>query len=524
MNRIRWYGPTLVLLLTVIAVMVLGPWTARRITWAQTDEQVQLDREALGNSDFLETLSGSFRRVADSVKHSVVSIEVLSRREGRGARPDLFRQWPFMPDPREQPEEEQEQENFPWDPPQQRGNGSGWVYDEQGHIITNNHVIARADEIRVRFSDGSSYTAEVVGTDERTDVAVLKVDGDNLHPAKLAAEPVEQGEIVFAFGSPFRFDFSVSQGIVSAKGRQLGILGRAGYENFIQTDAAINPGNSGGPLTNIRGEVVGVNTAIASRTGTYNGLGFAIPAAMVQDVADQLINEGEVRRGYLGIYIRDLDDVARETYQREGFEGEGGVLVLDPIEGSPAADAGIQTGDIITAVNDEAVEGTDDLRNLIAGYKPGAVVELTVFRGGETITREVTLTELPNEGQLSRGGGGSDDPAGPTNEQAVRTLRMLGVESVQTFTPGLAERNDLEHLPGVLVREVRPGSLAAAQGMRPGMIITGVMGTAVENAEQLTEQIDQFGPGDALRMRVAEWDAAAGTYRTQLIFLKLPNE
>jgi serine protease Do len=238
-------------------------------------------------------LSEAFKDVARVVEKSVVSITVYSKRPPTGGIPEEL--LPLLP-PGRAPKGNSEFDDY--DVPQQYGSGSGWIYDTKGHIITNNHVIDGADRIVVRFYDGSERDAKVVGVDTKTDIAVVKVKGDDLHPAKRADKPVDQGEIVFAFGSPFRFDFSMSQGIVSAKGRQLGILrGAQGYENFIQTDAAINPGNSGGPLTNIYGEVVGMNTAIASRTGAYNGLGFAIPVRMVEQVGDQLIENGKVSRG-----------------------------------------------------------------------------------------------------------------------------------------------------------------------------------------------------------------------------------
>ncbi|NJL31408.1 MAG: PDZ domain-containing protein, partial [Phycisphaerales bacterium] len=248
------------------------------------------------------------------------------------------------------------------------GSGSGWVYSADGHIITNNHVIEEADRIEVRFFNGESMDAVVVGTDPKTDVAVIKVDATKLHASTLATEPVEQGEIVFAFGAPFRFEFSMSQGIVSGQGRQLGILAeRQGYENFIQTDAAINPGNSGGPLTNIYGQVVGMNTAIASRTGAFNGLGFAIPIDMVKKVVDELIATGTVQRGYLGIFIEELDPRMARTF---GYDGKG-VLVTNPIDGGPAAEAGVQRGDIITKVEGKPVSTPDELRNLVADLAPG---------------------------------------------------------------------------------------------------------------------------------------------------------
>ncbi len=530
MNRIRWYGPTLVLVLTILAVMVLGPFTVRKLAWAQDEASVQLAREELRNSDFLAKLSDSFRKVSDSVKHSVVSIEVLAREDHSrqdSLQEQLERRF-FGP---QGPNMEAPQEEDPYNqynPPQERGAGSGWVFEHQPsgkkYIITNNHVVANADEIRVRFVNGARYEATVVGTDPRTDIAVLKINNDNLHAAAVANEPVQQGDIVFAFGSPFRFDFSVSQGIVSAKGRQLGIIGPGGYENFIQTDAAINPGNSGGPLTNIRGEVVGMNSAIASRTGAYNGLGFAIPVKMVRDVATQIIeNPGhKVERGYLGIYIENLTPEMAKTFNYNGK----GVLVVDPIPDSPADKAGIQAGDIVTEVNGQSVGDADDLRNLIAGFKPGVDVTLTVFRNGETAKHKITLAQLPGRDQVSSREPtptpGSEQP--DASHEGVQTLRKLGIESVETFTRDLASRTQIDYVPGVLIRQVRPGSIADTKGLTRGMIITNLLGKEVQNAEDLVKQVSQYKPGQAMRVRIAQWDPTSNQFRHRFILLELPKE
>ena len=532
MNRIRWYGPTLVLLATVLLVMVAGPQLARQIAWAQTDAQINNGRKQLREkSQFLGELSKSFREVAKVVEPSVVSIEVLSKQDERQNPRDMLRRWfgPNAPGQRPDAEEDNGSNEFEeYDPAQPFGNGSGWVYHHDAanggekYIITNNHVIRQADEIRVRFSDGAKYQATVVGTDPRTDVAVLKVNAPDLHAAAIAPNGVEQGDIVFALGSPFRFDFSISQGIVSAKGRQLGIIGPGGYENFIQTDAAINPGNSGGPLTNIYGEVIGMNTAIASRTGVYNGLGFAIPVQMAIDVADQLIEKGRVERGYLGVYIEDLTERAAQTFD---FDGDG-VLVVDPIPDSPADDAGLQAGDIITQVNGNAVASADELRNMIAGFQPGTDVELTVVRNGEQVdpTPTVTLGELPSRDRMSQRSTPNRPGESPQpDSEGVETLRKLGIEAVQTFSEQMAQRLGATPTEGVLIRQVRSGSAADAAGVTRGMIITRVMSTEVSNGKELVEAVEGHAPGKPLRLRVAEWNPEAERYNNRFVFLELPD-
>jgi serine protease Do len=544
MSRIRWYGPTAVLFLTLVAVMLAGPSVARTLVWAQTEAEANKSRQQLRNNETLKSLSESFHQVAKAVEPSVVHIQVLSRGDNaqqqmpedmleRFFGPEFERRMPDQRRPGQQPEDDMEQYN----PPEVQGNGSGWVFDKQGHIVTNHHVVANADKIRVRFRDGTEREATVVGTDPRTDVAVLKVDHDNLHPAQVASsgEPVKQGQMVFAFGSPFRFEFSMSQGIVSAKGRQLGIIRNydedtgavtAGYENFIQTDAAINPGNSGGPLTNIYGEVIGMNTAIASRTGSYNGIGFAIPVKMVTDVVKQLIKSGEVSRGYLGVYIEDLDEQMAETF---GFESDQGVLVVDPIEDSPAAQAGLQNGDIITHLKTPAmdkkqpVDTADELRMTVASLKPGTKVTLSVFRNGETMQKTVTL------GSLNEREGGSEmqqpeQSGGESSTEGTAALRKLGISGVATFNEQLAQRLGVDYQPGVVVRRVRPNSVADAKGLQRGMIITHVMGKEVTSAEELLAAVKKRGVDNPIRFRVVQWNPRQEQFMSRFIVLSLPTQ
>ncbi|MEX0742495.1 MAG: trypsin-like peptidase domain-containing protein, partial [Phycisphaeraceae bacterium] len=323
MTRIRSYGPSFVLALMIAAVLLGGPHVVRQLAHAQQVVEVQQVRANLQNSP-LGDLSRAFRDVARVVEPSVVHISVSRQTPNQpqgGQRPEGFeglpetpedlRRWFFERRPdRPQPRQEEQQQQPPapdyYRAPIPFGNGSGWIHPDGQHIITNNHVIREADQIEVKFHDRTTARAEVVGRDEQTDIAVLKlVQEKDLHPSEIAEEPVDRGDIVFAFGSPFGFEFSMSQGIVSGKGRQIGILGSMGYENFIQTDAAINQGNSGGPLTNYHGQVVGMNTAIATETGGNMGIGFAIPADMIVGIVDQIIGSGSVTRGYLGVWIRD---------------------------------------------------------------------------------------------------------------------------------------------------------------------------------------------------------------------------
>ena len=531
MARIRWYGPTILFLVAAVFVLAFGPSLIQRMAYAREAAEVSLIQNKLRSNASLADLSADFKAVAQVVEPSVVHIAVSSDDAAARMRrmmPFRFQPGPFgeMPDglgegPRG-PQGDNPYEQFDDHPV--TGNGSGWVYDDAGHIITNNHVVADASEITVRFHDGSERTATVVGADPQTDVAVLKVEGNVPRAAAVAKEAVEQGEIVFAFGSPFRFDFSMSQGIISAKGRQLGILrddqGQPGYENFIQTDAAINPGNSGGPLTNIYGEVVGMNTAIASRTGVYNGLGFAIPVAMATEIADQIIAEGAVSRGYLGVYITDLDPVMARTF---GLEAGGGVLVEDVIDDGPAADAGLKRGDVITRVGEAEVASADALRYAVSRYKPGADVEVSVFRGGKSQEISVELGKLPGSVSVSRAArrgdaeGGDEAEVGP----AIETLEKLGIEGVQTYDRRLARQLGSDFEPGVLVTSVRTNSKAAAQGIARGTIITHVMDAQVTSVDDLAEAVGQIAEDAPMRLSVLTWDPRGSRFVQRYVaFLK----
>jgi len=532
MNRIRWYGPTIALLIVTLMVMLIGPGLTRELAHVHKAEQLRLVRNALDENNALAELSNAFQQVAEVVKPSVVSITVKTRGSRRPTRgPNLRRPFgprmfpdPWREQPRDEPKDDEEMEKY--NVPHATGAGSGWVFDRDGHIVTNNHVITGrdhstiADEIVVSFADGSKHEAKVVGTDRKTDIAVLKIKGDDYHPARVAKESVKQGEIVFAFGSPFRYDFSMSQGIVSAKGREIGILlRRQGYENFIQTDAAINPGNSGGPLTNIYGEVVGMNTLITSTTGAFNGLGFAIPADIIQDVVTQLIDKGQVSRGYLGISIMDLEpDMARTL----GFTGKG-VLVKEPIPGTPGEKAGIQSEDIITKVDGTPVEDTQQLRFMVANKGPATKVELELFRDGKTITKTVELAEATDE-TLAAAGFGPDEPAPVPDDAEQLILRKLGLESVRTFTEDMAARMRVRFVPGVLVEEVRPASAAYDARVGPGTIITHVMRDKVRSVVELTDALEKYTLTDGVRVRILVRNRRTGKLTTSFVLLKLPEE
>ncbi len=351
--------------------------------------------------------------------------------------------------------------------------GSGVIVSEDGYILTNAHVVRGADEIKVHIGD-ETYDARIVGKDDKTDIAVIKVDADKKLPAaKLGdSDKIRVGEWVLAIGSPFRLEHTVTAGIISAKGRSR--MGIADYEDFIQTDAAINPGNSGGALVNLRGEVIGINTAIFSRTGGNIGIGFAIPINLAKKVMDQIIEHGRVIRGWLGVTIQDIDD---DIAMALGLNSKKGVLVASVVPGSPADDAGIHRGDVIISVDDEPINNVEDLRNKIANTEPGTKVKIKIIRNGKKITKKVELGELPGEENVSSFVGGQEFD--------------LGL-SVRPLSPSEASRLGYDGEGGVLVTDVKPGSIADKAGVQPDDILLEVNQIPIDTPSDLAAAIDQI--------------------------------
>ncbi|MEM9415636.1 MAG: trypsin-like peptidase domain-containing protein [Planctomycetota bacterium] len=499
MNRLRWYGPSILLLLTVVLAMVVGPSVVRKIARAQERQHVEQVRQGLLDNPTLATMSDAFKDVATVVRPSLTSITVYNRE-------------------------------------QSTSNGSGWVYRHypdpadpdtyRDYIITNHHVTrdilpgphgepARASRLVVRFADGGDYYASVVGSDPQTDIAVLEIDREDMIPAVIARDAAQQGEIVFAFGSPFQFDFSMSQGVVSATGRQIGKPGMRSnnYEDFIQTDAAINPGNSGGPLTNVRGEVVGMNTAIATElnpAASFSGLGFAIPADMIVNTVEQLIAHGEVRRGYLGVFIHDIDS---RTADEMGLD-ETGVL-CSPAPGSPAEAAGIELGDVITHIEGTAISNSEKLRIEISRHPPGSEVGVRLLRFGIERRVRVELAELP-------GFTAGRYIPGQWNSPLQTTLSKLGLDGLEDYTPGVAEVRNWAYTPGTLIRMIRQRSTAHAAGLDRMMIISHVNGVAINQAQDLADWLDPLGQGETVELTVKAWDSAATRFRTFEVELTVP--
>jgi Do/DeqQ family serine protease len=362
------------------------------------------------------------------------------------------------------------------DPDRREGGlGSGVIVRSDGYILTNHHVVNGAERIMVDLSDGRTFTAKLVGSDPPSDLAVLQIEGTNLQAMPLGdSDAVRVGDVVLALGNPLGVGQTVTMGIVSAKGRATG-AGDGSFEDFIQTDAPINRGNSGGALVNARGELIGINSQILSPSGGNIGIGFAIPANMARNVMTQLIDDGTVRRGRLGVTIQPVtSDIARSL----GLSQAQGAIVSDVDADSPAGKAGVHRGDVITRVNGDAVIDGNALRNEIAQLKPGTAVQLTLLRDGGERTVDVTLGELQ-----ARASAREDQPDGPDS-----TGFGLGVEPL---TAARARELGVKAAGGVLVTTVQPGSRAAAAGLRPGDVVEQVDGQRIDSVDGLRSALQR---------------------------------
>lgn len=397
----------------------------------------------------------SFVDIAKAVKPAVVNIYAskTGRSQGLQGNPfddPFFRRFfgdEFFRRFEQQPKERKE-----------RGLGSGVIVEQDGLIITNNHVVANADEIRVTLADKREFKAKLIGTDPKSDVAVVRIDASGLPTVPWAdSDKLEVGEFVLAVGNPFGLTQTVTLGIVSALGRAAGI---AEYEDFIQTDAAINPGNSGGPLVNIRGELVGINTAIFSQSGGNMGIGFAVPSNMARSIMDQLVKHGKVVRGWLGVSIQELTP---ELASQFGLGDTKGVLVSDVMDDSPAKKAGVERADVIVEYDGKPMDSPTHLRNAVAQTPVGKKVTLKIIRDKKTKAIDVTIAEQPKSmGQV--GGEEGGEPSAPSGVLSDLDVREVNEELASRYGLKSGER-------GVVVTRVKPGSPAEEAGVREGDLV-----------------------------------------------------
>ena len=486
----------LTVLIVGLACLGFGVLFASTLDWTPASLATQEGQTVPTTEASLRATGNAFTRIAQEVTPAVVFVSNEQLVQGR--------QLPFDFGPFEDffefrgPQEQQE-------PFRRQSGGSGVIIRPDGYIVTNNHVVQGAEKLHVVLNDRRTFDGEIVGRDPSTDLAVIKIDAENLPVARFAEiDQVQVGEWVLALGNPFGLEFTMTAGIVSAIGRgSLGIINNRGenpyaIEDFIQTDAAINPGNSGGPLVDIEGEVIGINTAIASRTGGYQGYGFAIPASIVRPVINELIETGEVRRAVLGVSIQPIDPDMQEAL---GLPTLDGVLIADfdgNVGENPAREAGLQAGDVVLAVDDEEVSNPSELQQAIAFHEPGDEVELTIWRDGERRTIQVDLGERPSaeeDRQLA---------AGSPRESAS----ALGMD-VQDLTPQaratLARRTRIEPsaIPdGVFVQDVRPLSAADEAGIPENAIITQVGEQAIGSLDDYRGAVDDLEPGSVVYVRI----------------------
>lgn len=367
-----------------------------------------------------------------------------------------------------------------------KGLGSGFIMSKDGYIVTNHHVISKAEEIEVIMENGEKYDAKIIGSDSKTDLALVKIEPDKPLPAIKFGDSssLDIGEPVLAIGNPFGLGHTVTSGIVSAKGRSLGL---GAYDDFIQIDAAINPGNSGGPLFNYKGEVVGVNTAIIAGG---QGIGFAIPVNMAKRIVQQLKTSGKVVRGWLGVIVQQLTP---ELSQSLGLENDNGALVSDIAPEGPAAKAGLKRGDVIVAIDDKKIRDMSELPKTVANYKPGTSVNLTVIREGKSRNLTVTLDEMPTEKKSEE----------KLSENKVEQKLGLIVEEI---SPQIRSRYGIKETSGVIIIKVLDGSLADVTGFRTGDIILELNRKPVSSVSEYQKMLSGIKPGSNLLFLVKRQD------------------
>ena len=407
-----------------------------------------------------------FTELVDDVSSAVVNISTRSSQPTSRPQqtPDLQNLPPFF--------REFFERGVPMPPQEREGRslGSGFIISKDGYVLTNNHVIEGAETVIVRLNDRREFIAEIVGTDPRSDVAVLKLDANDLPVAEIAdSDDVKRGQWVVAIGSPFGFDYSVTAGIVSATGRA---LPDESYVPFIQTDVAINPGNSGGPLFNLDGEVVGINSQIFTRSGGFMGLSFAIPMNLAMNVAKQIQEDGVVRRGWLGVLIQEVN---RDLALSFGLDKPMGALIAQASRSGPGGKAGVQPGDIIVRFNGKDVERSSDLPPMVGLVRPGTTVPVDVVRQGDRLTIDVTIEQLPEANQVARA-------------MSSQPKAILGM-TVDDVPESLQSENNLQG--GILVKEVEDDPALSA-GLRAGDIITQVGGREISEVSDLQNMLDSL--------------------------------
>lgn len=445
---------------------------------SDTEERLQLEEKMAAMKDW----GDGFAAVAEYVTPSVVTVETetMVRYEDPFndfmGGDDFFRK--FFGGPRSQPKQEQKLS----------GLGSGVIVSSDGYVITNNHVIDKTDKIKITLSNGKTYDGKLIGTDPRTDIAVVKIDENGLPAIKVAnSDKIKVGQWAIAVGNPFSKSLShtVTAGIISGISRSR--VGLDSDVDFLQTDAAINPGNSGGALVNMNGELVGINAAIMSRSGGYEGIGFAIPSNTAKSIMEQLIKTGKVVRGYVGVSMQDVDEQMAKAL---GLKSTKGAVIAQVMEGSPADKANLRQGDVIIKVNGKEVENRDEIRKQIIPKQPGTEVELSLIRDGKEITVNVTLAEAPSE-----------PIAAKEEAPSKKSFERLGI-NVITMNNDLATKFGVPNITGVLITEIDQDGPAFGAGLRQGDIIQRVGRVDVKDVTEFMSQVNKVSKGETILLLV----------------------
>jgi serine protease Do len=444
-------------------------------------------------------LNDAFMEISKEVTPTVVYIEVTTNSSGKDEGNKFEFNFPFGPDfqmPEEMPN---------------RGSGSGVIISNDGYIVTNNHVVKNASSngIKVILTDKREFTAELIGTDPVTDVAVIKVKTDNLPVASVGnSDNVQVGQWVLAVGNPLGLNNTVTAGIVSALGRNIN-MGSDNYaiNNFIQTDAAINPGNSGGALVDINGLVVGINTAIKTTNGYYQGYGFAIPINLAKQVASELIKNGKVSRGYIGVTIKDVDIKEAKGL---GLDKAQGVLVQDVLKGGAGEEAGVRTGDVILSVDGNEVNAANQLQTIIGSKHPGDNVSLKIFREGTTIDKNVRLK--PREEAVSET---SRENLMRENSSSLasKSFDNIGI-SVSDLTGSLKQKYNIDN--GIYITSVKRFSEGFDRGLREGLVITEADKQNIESIDQFDRILSKKNPGEVIVLKVKTADGSVRLIAVEL--------
>ena len=471
--------------MVVLAVYGVSRWNGQRRT-PETFTPVSTAQIDLKNVQGLESLNREYTELVKAVVPSVVSITTTRRI----AVPQLLDPYDFFfgqrrgqPVPRERV---------------QNSLGSGVIVSKEGHILTNNHVVANMDEVKVWLNDGRDFPAKVIGTDPVTDIAVLKIDAPGIRPLPLGdSDKVDVGSLVFAIGNPFGLRETVTQGIISATGRQ---VSDENSNEFFQTDTAINPGNSGGPLVNIRGEIIGINSAIGnfSGSGTWQGVGFAIPANAARHALESIVRTGHVVRGYLGVVIQDLTPELAEQF---GVPGQVGALIGSTTPGSPSDKAGLKAGDVITAFNGKPIKDVRELFRHVSSTPVGAKVEVRFLRDKKPQTVTATIAEQPAGYNMGSVPGSNPPSPQPPPSGALPPENPLAGIDVAAIPPD-RRASYPDNVRGVMVTGVEPGS-AADSRLQPGDVIEEIARQSVESTADFARIARSLQPGQRVMLSVA---------------------